>query len=185
MAVDLVHCTDDQLAAEAARESSDGPAFVTLVERFRQRVWRICFRLLDNEQDTADAAQEVFLRLFLHRTRFAGRSKYATWVHAIAVKTCLAMRRSRGRWRRHEQVASEAQWEACQPARPAAPQGLGMDLLEMLEILDEEDRALLLLKYAEGYEYEDLAAIFEISVSACKMRSSRAREKLQSRFPDT
>ena len=35
MAVDLVHCTDEQLAAEAARESSDGPAFVALVERFR------------------------------------------------------------------------------------------------------------------------------------------------------
>ena len=58
-----------------------------------------------------------------------------------------------------------------------------MDLLKMLETLDEEDRALLLLKYAEGYEYEELAAIFEISVSACKMRISRAREKLQSRFP--
>ena len=51
-----------------------------------------------------------------------------------------------------------------------------MDLLKMLETLDEEDRALLLLKYAEGYEYEELAAIFEISVSACKMRISRAGE---------
>ncbi len=184
MAVDLVHCTDEQLAAEAARESSDGPAFVALVERFRARVWRICFRLLDNEQDAADAAQEVFLRLFLHRTRFAGRSKYATWVHAIAVKTCLAMRRSRGRRRRHENVGSEAEWEARQPARPAAPEGLSMDLLKMLETLDEEDRALLLLKYAESYDYEELAAIFEISVSACKMRISRAREKLQSRFSE-
>ena len=76
MAVDLIHCTDQQLAAKVARESSDGPAFVALVDRFRPRVWRICFRLLDNEQDAADAAQEVFLKLFLHRTRFAGRSKY-------------------------------------------------------------------------------------------------------------
>ena len=146
-------------------------------------MWRICFRLLNNEQDAADAAQEVFLRLFLHRTRFAGRSKYATWVHAIAVKTCLAMRRGRGRRQRHERVAPESEWEAQQPAHPSAPQGTNMDLMEMLETLDEEDRALLLLKYAESYEYEELAAIFEISVSACKMRISRAREKLQSRFP--
>ena len=41
--------TDEQLAAEAAREGSDGPAFVELVERFRQRVWHICYRLLGNE----------------------------------------------------------------------------------------------------------------------------------------
>jgi RNA polymerase sigma factor (sigma-70 family) len=95
------------------------------------------------------------------------------------------MRRRRGRRQRHENVGSEAQWETRQPARPSTPQGLGMDLLEMLETLDEEERALLLLKYAEGYEYEELAGFFEISVSACKMRISRARDKLQSRFPES
>ena len=56
--------------------------------------------------------------------------------------------------------------------------------MKMLEILDEEDLARLILKYAEGYDYEELAAIFELSQSACKMRISRAREKLQNRFPD-
>jgi RNA polymerase sigma-70 factor (ECF subfamily) len=182
--IDLATCSDEQLADEVARESSDGPAFVALVDRFRPRVWRICFRLLNNEQDAADAAQEVFLRLFLHRARYAGRSKYATWVHAVAVKTCLAMRRSRGRRQRHEQVSAEEGWEARQPARHSAPEGVSLDLLSMLETLSEEDRAMLLLKYAEAYEYDELAEIFEISPSACKMRISRAREKLQARFPN-
>jgi RNA polymerase sigma-70 factor (ECF subfamily) len=62
---------------------------------------------------------------------------------------------------------------------------LALDLTEMLETLDEEDRALLILKYAEGYEYDELAAIAELSVSACKMRISRAREKLQSRYNES
>ena len=65
--LDVLQQTDEALAAEAAREGSDGPAFVALVERFRQRVWRICYRLLGNEADAHDAAQEVFVRLFLHR----------------------------------------------------------------------------------------------------------------------
>ena len=94
--------TDEQLAAAAAREGSDGPAFVALVERFRQRVWRICYRLLSNEHDASDAAQEVFVRLFLHRAKFEGRSKYSTWVHGIAVRTCLTIRRGRGRNKRWE-----------------------------------------------------------------------------------
>lgn len=59
-----------------------------------------------------------------------------------------------------------------------------MDLMKMMETLEEEDRAMLILKYAEGYDYEELAAIFELSVSACKMRVSRAREKLQQRYPE-
>lgn len=182
--MDLAPLTDEQLAAAAARETSDGPAFVALVERFRQRVWRICFRLMSNEQDANDAAQEVFVRLFLQRDKFAGRSKYGTWVHGVAVRTCLAMRRGRGRRQRHESVSADVGWESRQPARAAVPQGLSLDLMKMLEILDEEDRALLILKYAEGYDYDELAAIFELSPSACKMRISRAREKLQDRFPD-
>ena len=52
----------------------------------------------------------------------------------------------------------------------------------MLETLDEEDRAMMILKYAEGHDYEELAEIFNLSVSACKMRISRAREKLQASF---
>jgi RNA polymerase sigma-70 factor (ECF subfamily) len=184
MALDVTELTDEQLAAEAAREGSDGPAFVALVERHRQRVWRICYRLLGNEQDASDAAQEVFVRLFMNRAKFAGRSKYSTWVHGIAVRTCLTMRRGRGRRQKHENVASDEQWEQNQPGRQTSAEGLNLDLMKMLECLDEEDRALLILKYAESYDYDELAKIFELSTSACKMRISRAREKLQQRYPD-
>jgi RNA polymerase sigma-70 factor (ECF subfamily) len=176
--------TDEQLAAAAAREGSDGPAFVELVERFRQRVWHICYRLLSNEHDANDAAQEVFVRLFLHRTKFEGRSKYSTWVHGIAVRTCLTIRRGRGRRQRRENPASDETIESQSPGTKPATEGLSLDLLQMLEILDEEDRALLILKYAENYSHEELAEIFGLSVSACKMRISRAREKIQQRFGD-
>jgi RNA polymerase sigma-70 factor (ECF subfamily) len=182
--LDVTQQTDEQLAAEAAREGSDGPAFVALVDRFRQRVWRICFRLLGDEHDAHDAAQEVFVRLFLHRTRYAGQSKYATWVHGVAVRTCLTLRRGRGRRRKHENTSSDTTLEERSPSkRPTVP-GLNLDLMQMLDTLDEEDRAMVILKHAEDYSYEELAAIFELSVSACKMRVSRAREKIQKEFGD-
>lgn len=178
----LDEISDEQLAALAVREGSGGEAFATIVERFRQRVWKICFRLMGNEADAHDAAQDVFVQLFLQREKFRGDSKYATWVHAIAVRTCLMQRRSRGR--RHRRVAPPSGFDLDIHAasRPEAEAGTKLDLLQMLDVLDEEDRALVILKYAEGYDYEELAAIFELSVSACKMRISRAREKIQKRF---
>jgi RNA polymerase sigma-70 factor (ECF subfamily) len=174
--------TDEELAASAAREGSDGGAFVALEARFRRRVWSICYRLLGNESDAQDAAQDVFVQLFLQRAKFRGESKYSTWVHAIAVRTCLMIRRSRGRRHRREGVPTGADLDVAAQARPEPSAGTKLDLLAMLDILDEEDRALVILKYAEGYDYEELAAIFELSVSACKMRVSRARDKIQERF---
>src|SRR6187549_196665 len=76
----LDEATDEQLAALAAREGSDGPAFAAIVARYDRRVWSICFRLLGNESDAHDAAQEVFVKLFLQREKFRGESKYSTWV---------------------------------------------------------------------------------------------------------
>lgn len=180
--METIEQTDEQLAALAAREGSDGPAFTALVECFRARVWRVCYRLLGNEQDASDAAQEVFVRLFLNRAKFEGRSKYATWVHAIAVRTCLTIRRSRSPPKTRETLGPGEEWEQQQPeighrgplARPDEDAGKSWT----------KKTWLLILKYAEGHDYEELSAIFQLSPSACKMRISRAREKLQQRFPD-
>ena len=180
----LAEWSDEQLAAEAARERSDGPAFVMLLDRHRDTVWRTCYRLLGNREDANDAAQEVFVRLFLNRAKFAGRSRYSTWVGGIALRTCLTLRRSRGRRTRHETAAAE-QTPPTTPAQNETQQsGIRIDLDKMLEALPEEDRAILILKHAEGHSYEELAEMFELSVSACKMRVARARQKLQELFPE-
>jgi RNA polymerase sigma-70 factor (ECF subfamily) len=181
--LDITDKTDEELAAEAAREDSDGPAFTTLVGRHRERVWRVCFRLMGNEEDASDAAQEVFVGLFQGRGVFAGRSKFATWLHAISVRTCLKLRRARGRRRKYEtEIAERNRYERHETRSDKTREAL--DLAQMLETLDEEDRAMLLLKYSQEYSYEELADVFHLSVSACKMRVSRARDELQRRFPE-
>jgi RNA polymerase sigma-70 factor (ECF subfamily) len=181
--LDVSELTDEQLAADAAREGSDGPAFVALVDRYRQRVWRVCYRLMNNAEDANDAAQEVFVRLFFNRTKFLGQSKYSTWVHGVAIRTCLTLRRGRGRrWRRESEAGQRAGERERQAATDHSTE-VSLDLTQILETLPEEDRAMLILKYSEGNSYDDLAAMFDLSVSACKMRISRAREKLKQRFP--
>jgi RNA polymerase sigma-70 factor, ECF subfamily len=174
----LTEQSDEVLAREAACEGSDGPAFVELLSRYRDRVWRICFRLLGHADDAQDAAQDVFVRLFTERGKFLGRSKYSTWVHGIAVRTCLMYRRSQGRRRRHETAAATSRSTAAEIESP----GLSLDLEQMLDRLDEEDRALVILKYCENYSYEELAEMFGLSAAACKMRVSRAKEKIQQEF---
>lgn len=180
--VEFKQRNDEQLAQEAAREGSDGPAFAELLKRLREPIWRLCYRLMGNEHDAADATQEVFVRLFLNRAKFAGRSKYTTWAHGIAIRTCLTIRRGRGRRQKRVANASDETIDQTGNSQAGTPE-TQLDLAVMLAELDEDDRALLILKYAEEHSYEDLAAMFELSVSACKMRISRAREKLQQRFP--
>lgn len=181
--LDVVELSDEQLAADAAREGANGLAFAELMHRYRDRVWKICYRLLSNEHDAHDAAQEVFVRLFFQRGKFEGRSKFSTWVHGIAIRVCLTLRRGRGRRQRHETNTYSETLDQ-RPESGATTNEAALDLDQILETLGEEDRAMMILKYAEDYTYDELAAMFEMTPSACKMRISRARDKLQERFPN-
>ncbi len=182
---DIAGLTDEALAAQAAREGSDGVAFTALMDRHRDRVWRVCWRLMGSEHDADDAAQEVFVRLFFDRGRFAGKSRYSTWLHGVAIRTCLALRRSRSRRRRRETPESVIAVESGPVTDRADPQSSAAgavdaahDVEKLLAGLDEEDRALVLMKFAEGHDYEALAEMFDSTPGALRMRVSRIRERL-------
>jgi RNA polymerase sigma-70 factor (ECF subfamily) len=175
--------SDEELAAQAAREGSDGVAFTMLMDRFRERVWRVCWRLMGTEHDAEDAAQEVFVRLFFERGKFAGRSRYSTWLHGVAIRTCLTLRRSRSRRRRRESSdpggeVSLVEAHADPQSSPEAAVDAAHDARKVLEHLDEEDRALVLMRFAENHDYEELAEMFGSTSGALRMRVSRIREKL-------
>jgi RNA polymerase sigma-70 factor (ECF subfamily) len=174
--------TDEALAAQAAREGSDGAAFTALMERYREKVWRVCWRLMSAQHDAEDAAQEVFVRLFFERGKFAGRSSYSTWLHGVAIRTCLMLRRSRSRRRRREEPGTAEQIEAHESRQPetAAAFDASHDVVQLLAGLDEEDRALMLMKFAEGHEYDALAEMFGSTSAALRMRVSRIKERLAS-----
>ena len=174
---------DEQLAAQAAREGSDGAAFTALMDRYREKVWRVCWRLMGGQHDAEDAAQEVIVRLFFERGKFAGRSTYSTWLHGVAIRTCLMLRRSRSRRQRREgpggdeQIATHADTQASGSNAVDASH----DIHKLLEGLDEEDRALVLMRFGESHDYEQLAEMFGTTAGACRMRISRIREKLSAK----
>jgi RNA polymerase sigma-70 factor (ECF subfamily) len=175
--------TDEQLAAQAAREGSDGTAFNELLSRFRARVWRVCFRLMGSEHDAEDAAQEVFVRLFFDRGKFEGRSRYSTWLHGVAIRTCLTLRRSRGRRKRRESPVGDELITEQSDTRASETKRIDErhDIIRLLDGLDEEDRALVLMRFGEGHEYDELAEMFETTPGALRMRVSRIREKLSAK----
>lgn len=183
---DPASLSDEELASQAAREGSDGVAFTALMDRYRERVWRVCWRLMGTEHDAEDAAQEVFVRLFFERGRFAGRSRYSTWLHGVAIRTCLTLRRSRSRRRRREspEAGGEvgiAETHADPQASPEAAVDAAHDARKVLEQLDEEDRALVLMRFAENHDYDELAEMFGSTSGALRMRISRIRERLAAR----
>jgi len=73
----------------AAALAGQREAFELIVERHRRAVYQICYRFMGNHEDASDLSQDVFLRAYRGLAQFKGNAALGTWLHRIAVNTCL------------------------------------------------------------------------------------------------
>src|SRR5713226_1342621 len=95
------HSTDRQLLDEFSSRR-DETAFTTLVARHGPMVLRVCRRVLNHEQDTEDAFQATFLVLARKTGSIRKREALAPWLHGVAYRTAMKLKRSAARRRNHE-----------------------------------------------------------------------------------
>jgi RNA polymerase sigma-70 factor (ECF subfamily) len=166
-----------------AREG-DLDAFGEFIQLFERRVRAVLGRLLDDPRDVEEAAQDTFVQAWRHLDRFRGDAAPFTWLYRIAVNEAL----QRARRRRPDvqplepapelelRVSPESTTVPPLPADVAAAQREDVArLVEEIRALPFQSRAPIVLRDIEGWSYEDVAAVLDISVSAAKSRVHRAR----------
>lgn len=172
-------------------------AFDQLIRRYQDAVYNLAYRLLGNEDDAQDLAQEVFLTCFRKITTYRGESRFSTWLYRIVVNHVknIWKYRERRAVKRHESldvpVREEADERPCQVAdcnpnprdHAAAREELSI-LKERLYGLSMEHRQVLLLRYVEGLSYEEIAEVLNCTLGTIKSRISRARGELRKAMGD-
>src|SRR5437867_1572303 len=95
--------TDAQDAASMAELSAGRErALDELMQRHSEKLFHYLVRIVQNEEDADDVAQEAFVRVYQHRDKFKTGQKFSTWLYAIATN----LARDRLRWRaRHPAVS--------------------------------------------------------------------------------
>src|SRR5262249_38278078 len=123
--------TDGQLLEHFACRR-DEAAFEALLERHGRMVWNVCWRVLANSSDAADAFQATFLVLVRKAGSIAKRDSVASWLYGVAHRVALDARAGAARRRAHERLR----------AAPATPEvGPDAGWAEGRQILDEEQPA--------------------------------------------
>src|SRR5437667_12845617 len=84
---------DDELVRLA--QSGDTRAFDELVQRYRDKVYRLSFKILRHEDDAAEAMQDAFLSAFRGLKNFKVESTFSTWLYRIATNASLMQYRKR------------------------------------------------------------------------------------------
>lgn len=179
---------DRELVSRAQGE--DHAAFAELIRRHQNRVFAVAGRILHHKEDVEDVAQQSFVKAYFSLKRFDQRAAFTTWLYKITVNECWdLLRKKKVRPLIYEAELNEEQAVQYTGSGAKAANSPGiLDQLEnrerverLLEVLDERDRVMLILKEVEGFSIEEIAEIMELNGNTVKVRLFRARRKISER----
>src|SRR5213594_4189961 len=167
-----------------ACQHGDRDALRVLFEKYKDRVYSIAlYSLSGNEAEAADVTQQVFLKLISRISQFRGDAEFATWLYRLVVNTCWDERRKEKRLVPFEEFGSmrNRRREALQ-AKRYAQQELSEHVQAAIAELSPKLRLPILLKYIEGFSYEEIAAVLGCSKGTVASRLNRGHKALARRL---
>ena len=177
---------DERALIERCR-AGDVAAFEPLVEKYRQRVWRLAFQVLRDREEAWDCAQDAFVRAFQSLGSFRGQSAFYTWLFRIAMNVATDRLRSRGAQARAfgTQAIPAEEWERTAPDPQARPDqaAIGAErrerISQALDTLPPNARAIIMLSDVEGLSYREIATVLNCPIGTVMSRLHNARRRLR------
>jgi RNA polymerase sigma-70 factor (ECF subfamily) len=162
----------------------DSNAFASLVRAVQRSVYGLCLRLLANDAEAAEVAQEAFLRAYQNLARFDVERPFDLWVLAIARNLCLDILRRRTKFASKD--VDEMKDILPAPQRTQEEDAIAHQERRSLEAamatLSTDDREVLALYYVQKRTTKEIAEVMGVAAGTIMARLFRAREKLRSRM---
>lgn len=159
--------------------------FARLAEDQAGFVYNVAYRMMGNQHDAEEVAQDAFVSAYRARDRFRGDAQPTTWLYRITVNAAL-MRLRRDKRRREMTVSEDARpdsptsdWSEL-PVASAMNSELGDRIKQAIEDLPEDLQTAVVLRDVQGLSNEEASDVLEISISALKARLHRGRVALRS-----
>jgi RNA polymerase sigma-70 factor, ECF subfamily len=163
---------------ERCRAGDEG-AFQELVDRYKDLVFALIARTVQERSRAEDLAQDVFLRIHRGLPYFRGEARLSTWIYRIVANVCV-----------HDQTRPAAAVSLDdERARPRVTPTVSDRRFGDLELRDRLEKAIARLPahyrlviaahYLDGVQYEDLAEALQLPLGTVKTQLHRAKQQLR------
>jgi RNA polymerase sigma-70 factor (ECF subfamily) len=177
---------DQQLVERAQR--GEKHAFELLVAKYQRKLVRLISRIVRDQAEVEDVAQEAFIKAYRALPQFRGDSAFYTWLYRIGVNTAKNFLVSQGRRAptSTEKDAEEAETfdDADQLRDINTPESMLMSrqvaatVNAAMDRLPDELRTAITLREVEGMSYDDIAELMSCPIGTVRSRIFRAREAI-------
>ena len=156
-------------------------SYNTLVNRYKDRLFNVLYRMLSSEDEANDLLQETFLRVWQHKMSYDFRFAFSTWIYTIALNL------ARNELRRRKKIKFLDIFDfADKLAAKEEKKDTSANLKTLLEAemkrLPEKYKTAFLLRDVDNLSYEEIAQVLGVPLGTVKSRVNRARAILRTRL---
>ncbi len=173
----------NNLSENTIIEASEGSveSFEKIYRAYSDFVYNVAFRVVNNIDEAQEVTQEVFIAVYRNLKGFKFKSSFKTWVYRITINSAInfAKKRSKERSRIVEfNDKSEFNTTVDSVSEKIEEEQHEKILSTLLEALNPDQRACVVLRNIEGLSYQEIAESLNININTVRSRLKRAREKL-------
>jgi len=177
MAENKLQLKDEEIIAKI-RDDNASKYFEVLYRRYHSKVLDKCYSLVKNRAAAVELAEDIFSKVFEKLPSFKQKSLFSSWLYSVTYNHCIDYLREKKKlhypkWNQENELP-----EIIDETEEGIDKINFENLMDILELIHPEEKALLLMKYKDDLSMKQVAAALRISEDAAKMRLKRARTRV-------
>lgn len=173
-----------EISGDIVNEAVKGDikAFESIYREYFEFVVNVALRIVKYTDDAEDVAQEVFMTIYRNLKTFRGESALKTWIYRITLNTAINRAKKLSKDNKQTMIKHSDNIAASQLS--SEPEGEDKKeekekmIVGLLDTLNPDQRACIVLRNLEGFSYQEIAETLNIPINTVRSRIKRAREAM-------
>lgn len=160
-------------------------AFSELMQRYREKLYRVLFFLVHHQEDALDLLQETFLKAYKSLDSLRTPGAFYSWIVRIAVNLAINSMKKNDRIKKYqEKMIREYSHRSENPLEILQKKELKEQIMELIAMLPDKQRVAIVLCDIEGYSYKEIADILKCRIGTVMSRIHYGRDYIRAHLPD-
>jgi RNA polymerase sigma-70 factor (ECF subfamily) len=164
---------DGQLVKNTLEGDKD--AFAALIRKYENPIYSFSYRMIGDREEAKDATQEIFIKVWCSLKSYKPEYKFSSWLYKIATNNCIDKLKKR----KPSQALDHELQDTQRTDEDFEQKETQKEVQSALTELPYKYRAILILKYLQGFSIEEIGKMTNTPVNTVKVRLHRGRRMLR------
>lgn len=157
----------------------DKQAYVSIINQYKNPLYATILRMTKNPEMAKDLVQEAFIKVYKQLDKYDQQGSFSSWLYKVAINHCMDVFRTKSYQMKQVEINEEKMINDSHPEVIFLKKEKSRQLEKLISQLPEDERIIILLKYANELSYNEISDMLNIPLSDVRNKLHRAKKKMR------